>query len=123
MVVNAGYEGVRQVALDSVWSALRFKRAEQIKEMTRASENGGQPAPIEGVDTVERTVTPPPDLEKLLLLKKNKKALDFFDKLSFTNKKEYVAWITTAKKEETRQNRLMYTIEKLMAGKKNPTEK
>ena len=37
MVVSAGYEGVRQVALDSVWSALRFKKCEQIKAMARAS--------------------------------------------------------------------------------------
>lgn len=123
MVVNAGYEGVRQVALDSVWSALRFKRAEQIQHMSRASANGGQPEPIEGVDTELRTVTAPPELERLFQLKKNKKAADFYNALSFTNKKEYVSWITSAKKEETRQNRLAATMEKLYAGKKNPSEK
>lgn len=123
MVVNAGYEGVRQVALDSVWSALRFKRAEQIQHMSRASANGGQPEPIEGVDTELRTVTPPPELERLFQLKKNKKAADLFNILSFTNKKEYISWITSAKKEETRQNRLAGTLEKLHAGKKNPSEK
>jgi hypothetical protein len=31
----AGYEGVRQVAIDADWSALRFRRAEFIKTMTR----------------------------------------------------------------------------------------
>lgn len=123
MVVNAGYEGVRQVALDSVWSALRFKRAEQIKEMNRASANGGQPATVEGIDTVNRTVEIPEDLNKLLQLKKNKKALLFFESLSFTNRKEYVIWITSSKKEETKLNRLSGTIEKLLAGKKNPSEK
>ena len=123
MVVNAGYEGVRQVALDSVWSALRFKRAEQIKEMNRASANGGQPAPVEGIDSVNRTVEVPEDLNKLLQLKKNKKALLFFESLSFTNRKKYVIWITSSKKEETRLNRLSGTIEKLLAGKKNPSEK
>lgn len=30
-----GYEGVRQVAIDADWSALRFRRAEHIKNMTR----------------------------------------------------------------------------------------
>ena len=30
-----GYEGVRQVAIDEDWSALRFKKADQIKKMTR----------------------------------------------------------------------------------------
>jgi Bacteriocin-protection, YdeI or OmpD-Associated len=123
MVVSAGYEGVRQVALDSVWSALRFKRAEQIKHMTRASANGGEPEAVEGVDTLKRTVTAPAELSKLLQLKKNKKALEFFESLSFTNKKEYVVWVTSAKREETKQNRLVQTIEKLIARKNNPAEK
>lgn len=122
-VVNAGYEGVRQVALDSVWSALRFKRAERIKEMRRAAANGGQPAPIEGVDYEKRTVTAPEDLKKLLLLKKNKKAQDLFEQLSFTNKKEYNFWISSAKKDETRAIRVLASIDKLLAGKKNPSEK
>lgn len=30
-----GFEGVRQVAIDDDWSALRFRRAEYIKTMTR----------------------------------------------------------------------------------------
>lgn len=123
MVVSAGYEGVRQVALDSVWSALRFKRAEQIKEMTRASANGGEPIPVAGIDPNERTVTAPPELNKLFELKKNKKARDFFESLSFTNKKEYVVWITSAKKEATKESRVQNTLEKLLAGKKTPTEK
>jgi hypothetical protein len=32
---NLGYEGVRQVSIDEDWSALRFKKAEKIKTMTR----------------------------------------------------------------------------------------
>lgn len=123
MVVNAGYEGVRQVALDSVWSALRFKKSEQIKTTTRATADGGRPAAVDGVDQSARTVTAPEDLQRLLDLKKNRKALECFESLSFTNKKEYVAWITTAKKAETRQNRLAASIEKLLSGKKNPSEK
>ncbi len=31
----AGFEGVRQVAIDEDWSALRFRRAEFIKSLTR----------------------------------------------------------------------------------------
>ncbi|MBV9987328.1 MAG: YdeI/OmpD-associated family protein, partial [Chitinophagaceae bacterium] len=37
--------------------------------------------------------------------------------------KEYVSWIEGAKKEETRQRRLETALEKLLAGKKNPSEK
>jgi uncharacterized protein YdeI (YjbR/CyaY-like superfamily) len=53
----------------------------------------------------------------------NKKATDFFDSLSFTNKKEYVSWISTAKKDQTRTRRVGAAVEKLVAGKKNPSEK
>ncbi|MFC1466725.1 MAG: hypothetical protein ACFLMY_17940 [Candidatus Brachytrichaceae bacterium NZ_4S206] len=33
-----GFEGVRQVAIDEDWSALRFRRVEFIKTMTRAKQ-------------------------------------------------------------------------------------
>ncbi len=32
---SAGFEPVRQVAIDEDWSALRFRRVEHIKSMTR----------------------------------------------------------------------------------------
>jgi len=54
---------------------------------------------------------------------KHKKAAGFFDSLAFTHKREYVEWIVSAKKDETRQTRLRTTIEKLQAGKKNFNEK
>ena len=53
-------------------------------------------------------------------LKKNKKATDYFNTLSFTNKKEYVEWIVTAKREETRKERVDGTIERLVKNWKNP---
>jgi hypothetical protein len=35
MLSNEGFEPVRQVAIDDDWSALRFRRPEKIKKMTR----------------------------------------------------------------------------------------
>ena len=43
-----------------------------------------------------------------------------YEKLSYTNRKEYVRWITEAKRAETRTNRLHRTVEMLLEGKKNP---
>lgn len=34
---KAGFEGVRQVAIDTDWSALRFRRVEHIKSLKRSS--------------------------------------------------------------------------------------
>jgi uncharacterized protein YdeI (YjbR/CyaY-like superfamily) len=50
-------------------------------------------------------------------------AMTFFDSLSFTNKKEYVVWILSAKQEKTKNDRLEKLTEKLLAKKKNPSEK
>lgn len=74
----------------------------------------------------EVTITVEPDTEPCLVevpadllkeLKKDKETKTFFDKLSYTHQKEYVTWITEAKKEETRQNRIAKTIEMLKEEK------
>lgn len=57
------------------------------------------------------------------LLNANTQAKAFFEGLSYTNRKEYARWISDAKREETRQSRLTQTLDKLLAGKKNPSEK
>jgi hypothetical protein len=67
-------------------------------------------------DTEPRLIEIPKDLMKEL--KKDKEAKSFFDKLSYTHQKEYVSWINEAKKEETRQNRILKTIELLRQGKR-----
>jgi len=68
------------------------------------------------LDTEERVIEIPKDLMKEL--KKDKEAKTFFDKLSYTHKKEYVKWIEEAKKEETRQRRVVKTVEMLKKGNK-----
>lgn len=50
-------------------------------------------------------------------LKKNKKALASFEEFSYSNKKEYVLWVTEAKTEETRNKRLTQAIEWMAEGK------
>jgi hypothetical protein len=72
-------------------------------------------------DEAERVVDVPAELQKLLA--KNPKAKTYFDSLSFTNRKEYALWISSAKKEETKAKRLKEILPKLLAGKKNPSEK
>jgi hypothetical protein len=61
-------------------------------------------------DTEPRVVDVPADLKKFL---QSGKVWDLFDKLSYTHKKEFVQWITDAKKEETREARKQRMIEML----------
>lgn len=71
-------------------------------------------------DLVERTVEIPEDLGKSFT--RHPIAAKFFNELSYTNRKEYVRWITEAKKTTTRTLRLEKTIEKLLAKMRNPSE-
>ncbi len=60
--------------------------------------------------------TPPEDLK--LELNNNAKANVFFESLAPSYKRDYIAWITDAKREATRNKRLATTIEWLSEGKK-----
>lgn len=62
-------------------------------------------------DTEPRVVEIPPELAKAL--KKEKAAAAYFDSLAYSHKREYVGYITEAKKEETRLRRVAQTIEML----------
>lgn len=77
----------------------------------------------EGVKTptVRKTTTPKPPPEApadlMAALKKNAKARATFDAFPPSHKRDYVEWITEAKRDETRQKRLAQTIEWLAEGK------
>lgn len=112
-IVEHGFEIVRLIAVDNLWSAVRFKKPDAAPKKSPAFSSAN-PAP--GVDYSNRTIEVPKELQKLL--DKNKTAAAFFDELAFSHKREYVEWIVSAKKEETKARRLETTMEKLSAQKK-----
>jgi uncharacterized protein YdeI (YjbR/CyaY-like superfamily) len=73
------------------------------------------------VDRINRMVRPPKDLAAVLSEHPEAKAL--FEKLSFTNQREYVTWIVEAKKSNTRSKRVTTALETILSNKKNPSEK
>jgi Bacteriocin-protection, YdeI or OmpD-Associated/Domain of unknown function (DUF1905) len=75
----------------------------------------------------EVKITVEPDIELCVIevpkdllkeLKKDKDAKTFFDKLAYSHQKEYVKWIEDAKRDETRQTRIVKTMEMLKQGKR-----
>jgi uncharacterized protein YdeI (YjbR/CyaY-like superfamily) len=50
-------------------------------------------------------------------LRKNKKALATYEQFSPSHKREYLEWITEAKRDETRQKRVQTAIEWMAEGK------
>jgi len=73
------------------------------------------------VDTEERIIESPPELNNFF--KSHPQEKDFFDSLSYTNRKEYANWIKEAKKVETKERRINSAINKLKQRRKNPFEK
>lgn len=68
------------------------------------------------LDTEERIVEVPPELAEALAA--HPAAAAFFDRLSYTCRKEYAQWIAEAKKTETRARRTAKGIEMLSRGEK-----
>lgn len=62
-------------------------------------------------DEEPRVVEIPEDFKEKL--EENSSAKDFFESLSYSGKKKYVDWITSAKKAETRDKRLKEAVEML----------
>jgi hypothetical protein len=87
-IVAKDFVPVSLIALDETWSLLRFRPKRKIKVLKR--EITGNP-----------NLVIPEDF-KAILAKCN--LAQSFDNMSFTNKKEYLLYITEAKKDETRKN-------------------
>ena len=84
-----------------------------IKEAVRLNEEGikiPKPKP-----KAKKGLVVPNDL--ISALKKNKKSLSTFEDFSYSHKKEYVEWITEAKREETRSQRLSTAVAWMAEGK------
>lgn len=67
------------------------------------------------LDTAPRVIEVPPDLAAALAADPG--ASETFDRLSYTHRRDYVLWITQAKRPETRARRVTGALERLREGK------
>ena len=106
----------------SIWSVSNKRRVEKLIAEGRMTEAG-----LRKIEEARRNGnweqtlgTPkdviPKDFQKAL--DSNKKAKQFFLSLSKTNRYMYVYWISSAKKETTRQQRIAKAVELLSVAKK-----
>ncbi len=105
------------ISFDETWSAFGMRRSAGIIEKKHPPRAAERPIK-EYIDPANKTVRLPDDLERAL--KSSKSARLFFNSLSYTNKKEYVEWIVTAKREATRAERVKGSVERLNKEWKNP---
>jgi uncharacterized protein YdeI (YjbR/CyaY-like superfamily) len=108
---------------DSSWSESNRRRVARLEErglMTAAGKSKVTEAKRSG--RWHGSVPPsavfsiPPELADALA--KNKKAGAFFDQLAPSYQKQYCAWISTAKRPETRERRLRTSLSLLEQGEK-----
>ncbi|MBV8389150.1 MAG: YdeI/OmpD-associated family protein [Mucilaginibacter sp.] len=116
-----GLEPVAAAAIDETWTALRFRPIGQAKVSNVGADEIRQNEYGQWIDVDKKVITLREDIKQAL--EQNPQALANYEKLSWSNRKEYVLWILTAKQEKTRDERLTKLVEKLAAGKKNPSEK
>ena len=105
------------ISFDDTWSVFGF-RGKTEADKKRDAKPREQREIYKWVNATKKEIKLPDDLADAL--KKNKKEAAYFDSLSFTNKKEYLEWIVTAKREETRAERIKGTLERLGKEWKNP---
>jgi Bacteriocin-protection, YdeI or OmpD-Associated len=105
------------ISFDETWSAFGMRRSAGIIVNAPAPKAAERPI-LAYIDPATKTVRLPGDLEQAL--KASRSARVFFEGLSYTNKKEYVEWIVTAKRKATRAERVAGTIERLNKTWKNP---
>jgi Bacteriocin-protection, YdeI or OmpD-Associated len=105
------------ISFDQTWSAFGMRRSTESPVKKHAPKATERPI-LEYIDAATKTVHLPKDLEQAF--KSSKSARAFFNSLSYTNKKEYVEWIVTAKRDATRAERVAGTIERLNKEWKNP---
>ncbi len=114
-------QGAASIAVNEIWAGSRFRPEGQAKiSGTGKNEIRGNDY-ANYIDIDNKVIILPADMKHIL--HQTPRALTFYQQLSYSNKKEYLLWILTAKQEKTRNERLVKLIEKLVAGKKNPSEK
>lgn len=84
-----------------------------IKKAIELNERGVKKAPRTRKNPAKLEV--PSDLERAL--SRNSKARKTFEQFSYSHRKEYIQWIASAKREETRARRLATAIELMSEGK------
>jgi hypothetical protein len=84
-----------------------FPMRREIREKAGVAANGRVKVTIEP-DLAIRTIEAPPDFSRVL--RKNAQAHARWKKWSYTHRKEMVDWITSAKRLETRQRRLVQAV-------------
>lgn len=108
-------------AVNEIWTGIRIKTAASQKRSGVGNAEIANNEYGQYIDVTNKIVTLPEDLKTALTAQPE--ALNYYETLAYSHRKEYVLWVITAKQEKTRTDRIHKMIEKLLSKKKNPAEK
>ncbi|OBZ12475.1 YdeI/OmpD-associated family protein [Bacillus sp. FJAT-26390] len=118
-------EGVAMIAMDDTWSSMRYRPAGAGKGGTSRRPSSAALAAGAGQRTTASQGEELPMPEDLsAALQASDAAEQFFNGgLTAAKRRDFIKWITDAKREETRANRVAATVDKLARGLKSPFDK
>ena len=116
-----GLRPVASAAINDVWTSLRIRQEHLVKQSDFSKASIQKNDYSAYIDTEKKQVNLPPDVESVL--RTAPAAYAVYESLAWSNKKEYVVWILSARQEQTRKSRISKMVEMLLAGKKNPSAK
>lgn len=108
-------------AVNEIWTGIRIKPASSQKKSGVGNAEIANNEYGKYIDVANKVVILPDDLKTVLTA--HPTALAYYEQLAYSHRKEYILWIISAKQEKTRIDRIAKMIEKLLAKKKNPSEK
>lgn len=116
-----GLNPCASAAVNEIWTGLRLKFITEIKPSGLRNDHIKTNDYSDYIDVANKIVTLPADL--LTVLESQPKALNYFQSLAYSHKKEYVLWVLSAKQHKTRQSRIEKALDMLLNDKKNPSQK
>lgn len=109
VVQEKGLQGIASISLSPDWSAVRFRPEQLVKK------SGGRHTKVSGLRAREYEVT---DTIREFFIKEE--VYETYKNLTLGYQNQYLEWLLSAKREETRERRLVKAVDKLRAGFRQP---
>ena len=105
-IQSKGFAGIASIALDGDWSAIRFRPQSSVKRKTASNSTA-----ISSNYVITKEIRDTFERENVLIT---------FETLPSGYQKQYLEWLLSAKRQETKNKRLVEAIDKLRAGFRQP---
>lgn len=101
-----GFAGIASIALDADWSAMRFRPQSSVKRKTSSNSSA-----VTSNYIITKEIRETFEREDVFIT---------FENLPSGYQKQYLEWLLSAKRQETKDKRLVEAVDKLRAGFRQP---